>query len=155
MLYCPSVFSKTTELRKFCDAKLALAPIPNINKSVKTLLNTCPYLPTEGEVRSSGYRSLKERIIEPFISDLEEALNALDIGANNYEWHYAGGKEIPFENLKKLEYETFIEAYIHIDEWPDYPSLEVLENREKRREEAINALKGKKKNPQGGRGEEK
>lgn len=111
--------------------------------SVKSLLNHCPFLPTEGEVRSSEFRSLKERIINPFIADFEEALKNLGIGEDGYEWHYEGGKEIPFDKLTELDYETFINAYIRLDEWFDYPETSVLENKEKRRQEALKASKKK------------
>lgn len=111
--------------------------------SVKSLLNHCPFLPTEEEVRSSEFRSLKERIINPFISDFEEALKILGIGEDGYEWHYEGGREIPFDKLTELDYETFIDAYICIDEWLDYPELSVLENKEKRIQRALNASKKK------------
>ena len=111
--------------------------------SVKSLLNHCPFLPTEEEVRSSGFRSLRERIINPFIADFEEALNVLGIGEDGYEWHYEGGKEIPFDKLTELDYETFINAYIRLDEWFDYPEISVLENKEKRRQEALKASKKK------------
>ena len=103
--------------------------------SVKTLLAACPYLATENEVRQSD-RRLYDRIINPFIADLEEALRILGIGEDGYEWFFENGISIPDSELSSMEYETFIKSYIHLDKIPDYPAVAVSENKEKRRAEA-------------------
>ena len=112
--------------------------------SVKSLLENAPFLATEEEVKKSD-RHFDRRIITPFISDIEEALEILGIGKDNYEWHYAGGRKIPFQELEALEFDTFINAYLHIDKIPDYPELAVMENKEEHRKEALKAKRKKEK----------
>ena len=88
--------------------------------SVKALLKASPYLATEDEVSNSD-RHFDRRIITPFLTDLEEACNSLGISSEGYELHYAGGSEIPDDELASLDYQTFIDAYVRFDDLPDYP----------------------------------
>ena len=89
--------------------------------AVRTLVDACDELPTEEEVRNSKNRSLAERIARPFLDSLEEACRKIGIGENGYCLTYERGEKIPNEELYELSYDTFINAYIHFDEWPDYP----------------------------------
>ena len=89
--------------------------------AVKTLVDACDELPTEEEVRNSKNRSLAERIARPFLDSLEEACRKIGIGEDGYCLMYERGERIPNEELYELSYDTFINAYIHFDEWPDYP----------------------------------
>ena len=117
--------------------------------SVRALLEAAPYLPTVDEVRNSNSRSITDRIINPFLADLDEACISLGIGSEGYDLHYAGGAEIPDDELLKLDYETFINAYVRFDELPDYPDqtkrLEAKAAREKAEKETPKKKSRKKK----------
>ena len=89
--------------------------------AIKTLVDACDELPTEDEVRNSKNRSLAERIARPFLDSLEEACRKIGIGENGYYLTYEGGEKIQDKELYDLSYNVFINAYIHFDEWPDYP----------------------------------
>ena len=108
--------------------------------SVRALIEASPFLPTADEVRNSNSRSITDRIINPFLADLDEACNSLGLSSEGYELHYASGAEIPDDELVNLDYETFINAYVHFDELPDYPDqtkrLEAKAAREKAEKEA-------------------
>lgn len=112
---------------------------------IRTLLEAAPFLATEEEVRA-GNRNFTDRIITPFMADLEEACVALDIGTEGYELHYAGGEMIHDSELLELDYETFISAYVWFDELPEYPSQEKrLETKAKIAEAAITTPKRKRR----------
>lgn len=88
--------------------------------SVRALLEAAPFLATVDEVKNSD-RRLNDRIIMPFLADLEQACVSLDLGSEGYELQYAGGTAIPKDELVNLNYETFINAYVRFDEPPKYP----------------------------------
>lgn len=145
--------SKGTQHRNayYIARKMAEHKNMNVSKknentiSVRALLDVAPYIPTEKEVRNSGYRSLRERIIKPFISDLEEACNSLGMSSEGYELHYAGGAEIPEEKLIDLDYETFMDAYVRFDDLPDYPDQTERLERKAAKKKRRTTKKGDKK----------
>lgn len=148
--------SKGTQHRNsfYIARKMAEHKNMNIGKrneniiSVKALLEASPYLATADEVRSSD-RRINDRIITPFLADLDEACISLGIGSEGYNLYYAGGAEIPDDELLKLDYETFINAYVRFDELPDYPDqtkrLEAKAAREKAKKETPKKKSRKKK----------
>ena len=89
--------------------------------AIKTLVNACDDLPTEEEVRNSQDRHLSKRITRPFLDSLEEACKQVGIGEHGYYFTYDRNRKIPDEELYKLSYDTFINAFVHFDEWPSYP----------------------------------
>lgn len=97
----------------------------NINKpneniiSVKTLLNSCPLLPTREEVAKKG-RQIDQRIIAPFDRDLS-VLNEY------FTWHFCNEKKVRLtdEQLAAVDYETFESLYVQIT-WKKYPNLNKL-----------------------------
>ena len=98
--------------------------------AIKTLVDACDDLPTEEEVRNSNNRSLAERIARPFLDSLEEVCRKIGIGEEGYFLTYEGGEKIPDNELYNLSYDVFINAYVHFDEWPDYPDqTKRLENK--------------------------
>ncbi len=102
--------------------------------AIKTLVDACDELPTEDEVRNSNNRSLAERIARPFLDSLEEVCRKIGIGEEGYYLTYEGGEKIPDNELYNLSYDVFINAYVHFDEWPDYPDqTKRLENRKAKR----------------------
>lgn len=141
--------SKGTQHRNsfYIARKMAEHKNMNIGKrneniiSVRALLEASPFLPTADEVRNSN-RNLTDRIINPFLADLDEACISLGLSSEGYELHYAGGAEIPEDELVNLDYETFINAYVRFDEMPEYPDqtkrIEAKAAREKKEKEAPN-----------------
>lgn len=82
---------------------------PNENIiSVQTLIEACPDLPTYETVSQSG-RQVNQRIIQPFIRDLEEL-------EKFFEWEFCNNKQEPLrdEQLYLEDYNTFIELYIKV-----------------------------------------
>ena len=109
-------------LRRMAEHKYMNAGKSNENTiAVRTLVEACDDLPTEEEVRNSTDRHLSKRIARPFMEDLEEACKQIGIGEVGYYLTYERGERIPDQELCDLPYDTFINAYIHFDEWPDYP----------------------------------
>lgn len=139
--------------RKMTEHKNMNAGKTNENTiSVRTLLEAAPFLPTEEEVRGSNSRSLTDRIINPFTNDLEEACTILGLTSEGYELHYAGGAEIPDDELLSLDYETFIDAYVRFDTWPDYPDqTQRLEAKVAKAKAASEAPKRKRRTKKGGK----
>lgn len=104
-------------LRKISEHKaMNLGKINENLISVKTLLNSAPYIPSYEEVMSTN-RNLKERIIEVF----ERDMNAFEETAT---WNYCHklGKPLSNEELKKIDYNTFENLLIKIN-WKYYPTM--------------------------------
>ena len=89
--------------------------------AIKTLVDACDDLPTETEVRNSQDRHLSKRITRPFLDSLEEACKQVGIGEHGYYFTYDKNRKISDEELYSLSYDTFINAFVHFDEWPSYP----------------------------------
>lgn len=122
-------------LRRMAEHKYMNAGKSNENTiAIRTLVEACDDLPTEEEVRNSTDRHLTKRIARPFMEDLEEACKQIGIGELGYYLTYERGEKISDKELCDLPYDTFINAYIHFDEWPDYPDqTKRLETRKARR----------------------
>jgi len=88
--------------------------------SVRTLLETCPNIPTKEEVAQKD-RDYKRKIIEPF----ETGMNALE-ETEVLTWEYCHSKGEPLSDieLKTIDYEIFINLLIKIT-WTDYPIREI------------------------------
>lgn len=84
--------------------------------SVKTLLNSAPYIPSYEEVMGTN-RNLKERIIEVF----ERDMSAFEETAT---WNYCHklGKPLSNEELKEMDYNLFENLLVKIN-WKDYPIM--------------------------------
>jgi hypothetical protein len=93
--------------------------------SVKTLVKSCPSLPKEEDVESSG-RGFTQRIREPFERDMNEFNKSLS-------WHYINGKT-------PQTFKTFMCSSITID-WKDYPDTTQLETKKAKRAKKISAPK--------------
>ena len=122
-------------LRRMAEHKYMNAGKSNENTiAIRTLVEACDDLPTEEEVRNSTDRHLSKRIARPFMDDLEEACKQIGIGELGYYLTYERGEKISDQDLRDLPYDTFINAYIHFDEWPDYPDqTKRLETKKARR----------------------
>ena len=122
-------------LRRMAEHKYMNAGKSNENIiAIRTLVEACDDLPTEEEVRNSTDRHLSKRIARPFMEDLEEACKQIGIGEFGYYLTYERGEKISDQELRDLPYDIFINAYIHFDEWPDYPDqTRRLETRKARR----------------------
>jgi len=96
--------------------------------SVRTLLETCPNIPTKEEVAQKD-RDYKRKIIEPF----EIGMNALE-ETKIFTWEYCHSKGEPLtdEELKTIDYEIFINLLIKIT-WTDYPVREIKKREIKRK----------------------
>jgi len=96
--------------------------------SVRTLLETCPDIPTKEEVAQKD-RMYKQKIIEPF----EIGMNALE-ETKIFTWEYCHSKGEPLtdEELKTMDYEVFINLLIKIT-WTDYPVREIKKREIKRK----------------------
>ena len=82
---------------------------PNENIiSIKTLVESCPGLPKYETVSQTG-RQVNQRIIQPFVRDLEELEKFFD-------WEFCNNKQQPLtdEQLTLEDYNTFIELYIKV-----------------------------------------
>lgn len=77
--------------------------------SVKSLLESCPDIPTYEEVMAAD-RHLEQRIKTPF----ENALNSL---STFISWDYSNSKGVPLtdEQLQDFNYSVFIGCYIHFE----------------------------------------
>lgn len=105
--------------------------------AVKTLLSIAPDIPTYEEVMATD-RALTRRIIDPFERDMDALSDTL-------KWAYCHSNNTPLtdEELKNLNYDTFIELLIKT-EWNNYPDQTArLERKAERQEQA----KQRKKKP--------
>ena len=91
--------------------------------SVKTLLNACPIIPLINTVRQSSNPTPYNRIILPFLRDLQEACYRIGIQSCDYRLVYRG-KELSENEIKELSYEDFYsDINLHfLGTWIDYPS---------------------------------
>ena len=105
--------------------------------SVKTLLSSCPYLPTYDEVMA-GDRALNRRIIEPFERDMD-ALN------ETFKWSYCNSKNTPLSDaeLINIDFELFKNLLIKID-WINYPDQTRRIERKNQKIEKTKTSKNKK-----------
>lgn len=85
--------------------------------AVKTLIENCPALPKYEEVIKTD-KAVTRRIIERFERDLD-AIEIIN------EWRYCHSKDAPLtdEELKNMDYKTFIKLYIKIDWGENYIEL--------------------------------
>lgn len=82
---------------------------PNENIiSVQSLVEACPELPDYETVSQSG-RQVNQRIIQPFVRDLEEL-------EKFFNWQFCNSKQQPLkdEQLAIEDYETFINLYVYV-----------------------------------------
>lgn len=94
--------------------------------NVKILMSKSPKMPSYEEVMSSN-RNVKDRIIRPFIKDLD----SLD---NVYYDIVAEDKKTIIDNVEELTYSQFIKCYVKID-YTDYPrNIKRLERKRKHQE---------------------
>lgn len=118
-------------LRKMIEQKNLKYKKPNENViSVRTLLASSPLIPAIEAVRGSSNRSQKERIIKPFIRDLNEA--CCKVGMKSYSFmlrDFSETREILGEEFFNLPYEVIIDnVSVHfLDEWPEYPARSLKE----------------------------
>ena len=111
------VFNSVKEAKEYFNA-------PNENTiSVKTLLNACPIIPLINTVRQSSNPTPYNRIILPFLRDLQEACYRIGIQSCDYRLVYRG-KELSENEIKELSYEDFYsDINLHfLGTWIDYPS---------------------------------
>lgn len=105
--------------------------------SVKTLLESCPGLPSYEEVRA-GRLGYDRKIKGPFERDLDALANTL-----RWEYCHRNGTPLTDTELAKFDYAIFIECLIHVI-WNNYPDqTKRLEKQAARREEAKAAAKKK------------
>ena len=94
--------------------------------SVRMLLPECPYIPSKEEVMK-GNRNIKNRIIDPFIRDL----NALD---RDLTWDFIENKKpLPKEKREDLNYDQFINLGIVLN-WRNYPDMRYIIKARRERE---------------------
>lgn len=96
--------------------------------SVKTMLEKSPKMPTYEEVMN-GNRNVRDRIIEPFIRDLD----SLD---DVYYDIVSEDKETIIDHVEDLTYGEFIKCYLKID-YTDYPKNEARLERKKKHQEIL------------------
>ncbi len=91
--------------------------------SVETLLDACPNLADYEEVYKNGKQSYKQKIIEPFIRDMDavESTNIL-----SWEFCYSGGIPLNEAEREGLNYEIFKNLYVKIT-WKYYPPRAIQE----------------------------
>lgn len=89
--------------------------------SVRSLIDSCPSLPTYQEVKRSG-RHFKSDIIEPFIKNMNALSNVL-------KWSFCFSKEQPLSENEtaNLTYDLFSQLNVRIA-WNNYPALAILES---------------------------
>ena len=123
---------KITELKKYNQYDKAKKGVKeSFNVSVRTLLDVCLRngLPSYETVQTTD-RRVDERIIKPFERDLEACSN------NIFEWEYCNEKGTPLteEQLspetksgkyKALTYKEWIDLYIKITFFKDYPTAPI------------------------------
>ena len=88
---------------------------------VKTLLNRIESLPTYDEVMASD-RRVTDRIIDPVFKAVERLANSKDGVINRYSFIDKDGKMLNYDNL---DYATFIDADLVIEEWNHYPEMDL------------------------------
>lgn len=88
---------------------------------VKTLLNKIESLPTYDEVMASD-RRVTDRIIDPVFKAVERLANSKDGVINRYSFIDKDGKMLNYDNL---DYATFIDADLVIEEWNHYPEMDL------------------------------
>lgn len=104
--------------------------------NVKTLMSKSPKMLTYEEVMSSN-RNIKDRIIKPFIKDLDSLENVYcDIVAED--------KKTIIDNVEDLTYSQFIKCYVKID-YTDYPRNIKRLDRKRKHQEAIRKKTAKNK----------
>jgi len=81
--------------------------------SVKTLLNFCPSIPDIEVVRNSNYRSITNRIIDPF----EKALDQIAETVEGFYWNYCNSNKecLDDEQITVSDYDTFINLLVHFE----------------------------------------
>ena len=89
---------------------------------VKTLLNRIESLPTYDEVMASKNKHVYDRIIEPILKGVERLANSKDGVINRYSFFGKDGKMLNYDNL---DYATFIDADLVIEEWNHYPEKDL------------------------------
>lgn len=88
---------------------------------VKTLLNRIESLPSYDEVMASD-RRVTDRIIDPVFKAVERLANSKDGVINRYSFIGKDGKMLNYDNL---DYATFIDADLVIEEWNHYPEKDL------------------------------
>lgn len=88
---------------------------------VKTLLNRIESLPSYDEVMASD-RRVTDRIIDPVFKAVERLANSKDGVINRYSFIVKDGKMLNYDNL---DYATFIDADLVIEEWNHYPEKDL------------------------------
>lgn len=92
---------------------------------IKTILESCPSLPTYEEVMN-GNRNVDDRIIGPFLKAVERLSEAFD-------YTFMDSKGQPFDYIKGVSYDEFIGASLVIKRWFDYPDNYARELANKRK----------------------
>lgn len=123
--------------------KIAVHKNMNVGKknediiSVKTLMESSPYIPSYEEVMS-GTRALSRKIIEPFERDMDALSETLS-------WHYCHSLDQPLtqEELDNMNYGIFSNLLVRIT-WKNYPDQTArLERKAERVQQSKQAKKKK------------
>lgn len=131
-------------LRTLIENKRINKTSPRANRmKVKTLLKKNKSLPTYDEVMASD-RRVSDRIIDPVFNVLERLANPKDGVIIRYSFIGRDGKPLDYDSL---DYATFIDADLVIEEWNHYPEKD-LEKWDKTQQRKIQQRKKKDKSKQ-------
>lgn len=131
----------TGKSKKSSKAKVA-APERGDRIKISTLLHDVASLSSYDEIKEGTDRHTHDRLILPVFKAVERLADPTDPyrAINRYSFMDADNKPIDYDNI---DYETFSNAYLVIEEWHRYP-----EDKLKQWSERQKAIRSKEKNKQ-------